>query len=218
MAKPSQAVLDFMAKYSIDASEIWLAPGGKTWVVMHKALERVACEQNISFERPAVISCDLAEKSMVVCVFAKMGEREEWTFGESSPANNRNAYFAAMAEKRAKDRCVLKLLAAHGTLYSEAEADEFRQNPHVNRASDFHEEFSADIPDVPASKMKVKDARPAYAVLIKEMQRIQDVAELREWAQAKAEEINAMPGDWPNHFRGEYRKHQLAISNTLMAG
>ena len=33
----------------------------------------------------------------------------------------------AMAEKRAKDRVILKLLELHGLVYSEEEADEFRQ-------------------------------------------------------------------------------------------
>lgn len=220
MALPKE-VASFMEKFGVDADEVWPVPGGKSYAVKHKALERIAIEQGITFDRPSVIACDLANKSMVICTFGKIGERTEWSFGEASPANNKNQYMAAMAEKRSRDRVILKLLSAHGALYSEAEADEFtqpRQNPHVNRAADFHEEMSAEIPDVPATKMKVKDARPAYAVLVKEMQRIQDAAELREWAQAKAEEINSMPGDWPNHFRGEYRKHQLSISNTMMAG
>lgn len=220
MNKPSPEILKFMAEYSIDSDEVWQAPGGKAWVVKHKALERIAVEKKISFERPAVISCDLAEKSMVVCVFGKMGDREEWTFGEASPANNKNAYFAAMTEKRAKDRIILKLLTAHGTLYSESEADEFaerRQNPHVNRAADFHEEFSNDIPEVPATKMKVKDARPLYDVMVKEMRRITDTTELREWGEAKAEEINALPGDWPQHFRASYRDHQKSIMNGATA-
>lgn len=216
MGKPSKAVMEFMAQYKIDSDEIWEVHGS-TWVVKHKALERVAAEQGIVWDRPSVQVCDPANKIAVICVFGKLGERTEWSFGEAAPANNKNAYPVAMAEKRAKDRVILKLLAVHGALYSEAEADEFRQNPHVNRASDFHEEFTADIPDVPATKLKVKNARQEYPVLLKEMHRIQDVTELREWAQAKAEEINALPGDWPNHFRGEYRKHQQSITNGAAA-
>lgn len=221
MGKPSKAVLEFMETYKVDSDEIWEVHGS-TWVVKHKALERVAAEQGVIFEEPKYLpDSDVKQGFVTILVSARIGERREWSFGEAGPKNNKNSYPVAMAEKRAKDRCILKLLSAHGALYSEAEADEFtqpRQNPHVNRAADFHEEMSAEIPDVPATKMKVKDARPAYAVLVKEMQRIQDAAELREWAQAKAEEINSMPGDWPNHFRGEYRKHQLSISNTMMAG
>ena len=38
-----------------------------------------------------------------------------------------NSYPYAMAEKRAVDRCILKLLNAHAYLYSESEADDFKQ-------------------------------------------------------------------------------------------
>jgi hypothetical protein len=219
MGKPSKAVLDFMSAYKIDSDEIWEVHGS-TWVVKHKALERVAVETGIVWLRPSVQVCDLANKIAVICAFGKLGEREEWSFGEASPANNKNSYPMAMAEKRARDRVILKLLVTHGALYSEAEADEFaqpRQNPHVNRAADFHEEFTSDIPDVPATKMKVKDARPLYDVMVKEMRRVTDPTELREWGEARAGEINALPGDWPQHFRAAYRDHQKSIMNGATA-
>jgi hypothetical protein len=38
------------------------------------------------------------------------------------------AYVYAMAEKRAKDRVILKLIELHGLVYSEEEADEFKQS------------------------------------------------------------------------------------------
>jgi hypothetical protein len=120
-----------------------------------------------------------------------------------------------MTEKRAKDRVILKLLAAHGDLYSEEEADDFKQkrkNPHVNRAEDFHENISDEIPETAdAPKMKVKDARPAYEVLVKEMRRITDPDELHDWGLAKAAEINSMPGDWPQHFRAAYGDHKKSL-------
>lgn len=214
-------VADFMKEYGVTSDEVWPVPGGKAYAVKHKALERIANEKGIVFERPSVIACDVVNKSMVICTFAKMGDRTEWSFGEASPANNKNQYMAAMAEKRSRDRVILKLLSKHGDLYSEEEADDFkqpRQNPHVNKAADFYDEVSADIPNVPASKMKVKDARPQFEALVKEMRRIQDPTELREWGEAQAEVINSFPGEWPTMFRGEYTKHKNAISNTIMAG
>ncbi len=48
------------------------------------------------------------------------------TFGEAAPMNNSNGYPVAMAEKRAKDRVILKLVGLHGDVYSEDEADEFK--------------------------------------------------------------------------------------------
>lgn len=219
MGKPSKAVFDFMEKYKVESDEIWEVHGS-TWVVKHKALERVAAEQGVVFGPPTVAECSTGSGIVSLWVAGQLGERKEWAFGEASPKNNKNAYPWAMAEKRAKDRVILKLLASHGSLYSEAEADEFtqpRQNPHVTRASDLHDEISADIPDVPAKKMLVKDARPQFAALVKEMQRIQDPNELREWGVAQAETINSFPGEWPQMFRGEYTKHLQSITSDKAA-
>jgi hypothetical protein len=252
MPKPSKAVMAFMEKYGVESDEIWEAHG--SWVVLHKALERIAVEVGIVWLRPSVQLCDLAAKTAVICAFGKLGEREEWSFGEASPANNKNNYPVAMAEKRARDRVILKLLVTHGALYSESEADEFAQpgrrqnppvpvltkemqriqgpqelsewrdnakdifdkrpNPHVTRAEDIHDEISDDIkPGDPQTKMKVKAARTTYPALIKEMLRIQDPQELFEWGQAMADEIHALPGEWPAHFKGEYTKHKKSITN-----
>jgi len=214
MGKPSKAVLDFMSKYKIDSDEIWEVHGS-TWVVKHKALERVATEVGITFDRPSVIACDLEKKSMVVCTFGKLGDRTEWSFGEASPANCKNAYFAAMSEKRSRDRVILKLLVSQGSLYSESEAEEFtqpRKNPHVTRAEDLYDDISNDIPVSDQPKMKVKDARPEFGELVKEMQRIQDPHELFEWGQERAHIINSLPGQWPEMFRGEYAKHKKSLT------
>ncbi len=217
MGKPSKQVLAFMEQYGVESDEIWEVHGS-AWVVKHKALERVAVEVGIVWLRPSVQVCDLANKIAVICAFGKLGEREEWSFGEASPANNKNSYPVAMAEKRARDRVILKLLVTHGALYSESESDEFiqpakRENPHVTRASDVYDTISDDIKAVDVPKMKVKDSRPAYAALVKEMQRIQDPQDLYEWGQAKADEIHALSGDWPTHFKGEYTKHKQSIMN-----
>jgi len=217
MARPNKAVLEFMETYSIASDEIWEVHGS-TWVVKHKALERVAAEQGIVFEEPKYLpDSDVKQGFVTILVTGRLKEARVWAFGEAGPKNNKNSYPVAMAEKRGKDRVILKLLDIHGSLYSEAEADEFvqpRQNPHVTRVADIHDEISADIPDVNATKMKVKDARPQFAALVKEMHRIQDPAELREWGEAQAEVINSFPGEWPNMFRGEYTKHK----QSLMSG
>src|SRR5689334_20987979 len=132
MAKPSKAVMAFMEKYSVDSDEIWEVHGS-TWVVKHKALERVAAEQGIQWDKPELKVCDMAQGLVAILISGRLADRVEYSFGEASPKNNKNSYPLAMAEKRAKDRVILKLLATHGSLYSEAEADEFaqpRQNPH----------------------------------------------------------------------------------------
>ena len=55
-----------------------------------------------------------------------MGDATEWSIGEAAPYNTTNKYPYAMAEKRAKDRVILKLVGLHGDVYSEEEADEFK--------------------------------------------------------------------------------------------
>jgi len=223
VAKPSKAVMTFMEKYKVDSDEIWPVPGGKAYAVMHKALERIAIEQGITFERPSVVACDLAEKSMVICTFGKMGDRTEWSFGEASPANNRNQYMAAMAEKRSRDRVILKLLAAHGDLYSEAEADDFkRPNPHVTRAADIvpvaeYDENGEVIDNIPhphpdaVKKLRVVDQRPIFAAMQKEIQATGSIPELQAWAAANKDRLGSLKPDWQDFLRGVFAEHRDAI-------
>jgi len=97
-----------------------------TFVLLHRALERVAAHKNISFDPPTVIESDIASKSVVIVVTGHLGDKSEWSFGEAASYNNKNAYPFAMAEKRAKDRVILKLVGLHGHVYSEEEADDFK--------------------------------------------------------------------------------------------
>ena len=60
-----------------------------------------------------------------------VGQGLEWSFGEAClgvnyKAPGGQAYVYAMAEKRGKDRVILKLAGLHG-VYSEEEADDFGQ-------------------------------------------------------------------------------------------
>ena len=97
-----------------------------TTVVLHKALERVAAHRGIMFDAPQIIESDVIEKSCVICVTGHLKDRSEWSFGEAAPYNNKNSFPFAMAEKRAKDRVILKLVGLHGYVYSEDEADDFK--------------------------------------------------------------------------------------------
>ena len=109
-------------KYGLTKDDLWNCHG--TWVAYHRALERIAAEQRINFQPPTVM--EAKSPSVAICVFGTLGERTEWSIGEAAPNNNKNAYPWAMAEKRAKDRVILKLLDLHGLVYSEEEADDFK--------------------------------------------------------------------------------------------
>lgn len=119
-------IKEFMNKYGVAKDEIWQVPGGKSYAIKHSAIERIAFQHNITFSAPTIIEADSANKIATILVTGKLGDFEQWSIGEAAPHNNKNAYTFAMAEKRAKDRVILKLINIHGILYSEDELDEPR--------------------------------------------------------------------------------------------
>jgi hypothetical protein len=138
MAKPlDPAVTKILTEYGEDPKDtrnvVWDCHG--TWVVYHKALERVAARAKIRFDLPITLEANGSAKSVAVCVTGYMGDRTEWSIGEASPANCKNAYPYAIAEKRGKDRVILKLLGLHGLAYSEDEADDFTPRPLLTYAA-----------------------------------------------------------------------------------
>lgn len=105
--------------------DCWLHKQSGKYVVKHYALERVAAHMNITFDPPVMIESNVDGKGAVVCVTGQLGDKTEWSIGEAAPYNNQMNYPYAMAEKRAKDRVILKLLNVHGEVYSQEEADDF---------------------------------------------------------------------------------------------
>ena len=223
MAKPSKAVMAFMEKYGVASDEVWPVPGGKAYAVKHKALERIAIKQGIVFEPPQLKVCDLERGLVVILISGKMGDKVIHSFGEATPKNCKNAYMVAMAEKRGIDRVILKLLAVHGDLYSEEEADDFkRQNPHVTRptdilpAADYDEsgEVIDNIPHAPATKkLRVMDMRPAFERLQQEAHSFGDSKPFIAWM--NRDDIIAQVAnwklDWQQMFRGLCKEHLEAL-------
>jgi len=115
------------AKFGLDESDFWELPQKKgTWVAKHSALEVAAVKAHIVFDNPQIIEAKSEAGIAVVAVAGSIvneNNRREWSIGEASPKNNKNAYPWAMAEKRAKDRVILKLIGIHGLVYSDTEAD-----------------------------------------------------------------------------------------------
>lgn len=105
-------------------SACWEVRSG-TWAVKHKALEKVAMHLGISFDAPQPLS--ITPDFAAICVTGTLDGKSEWSVGEASSATSHNKYYCAMAEKRAKDRVILKLVGLHGDAYSEEEADDFKE-------------------------------------------------------------------------------------------
>ena len=119
------AIGDILKQHGFGIDAVWDCHG--TWVVYHHVLEKIAAASGIEFSPPQIVEADGANKVAAMAVVGKMDDRTEWSIGEASPANCKNAYPWAMAEKRAKDRVVLKLIGLAGLAYSEEEADDFKE-------------------------------------------------------------------------------------------
>jgi hypothetical protein len=118
--------------------------GGTVWevqgtpVISHKTLERIAAQAGIAFEKPTILRSERDEA--VILVAGSLDKRSEWSIGEAlvnvnyRVSGKQAAYVYAMAEKRGKDRVILKLVELHGLAYSEEEADDFKQQNSVPAA------------------------------------------------------------------------------------
>jgi uncharacterized protein with WD repeat len=179
-------VQKFMTDHHVGNDEIWQVHG-TAWVVKHKALERIAAEKKISFQQPHIIEGRAADKIVAICVTGEMGERIEWSIGEAAPYNNKNQYPYAMAEKRAKDRVILKLLNAHGALYSEEEADDFK---------------AASEPEALPKALAQDD----YRKLETGVRNAQTSESLLTWMRANAPLVRRLPKDWQETFRKECKE------------
>ena len=69
-----------------------------TYVLLHKALEKVAVARKITFDQPKVLESDSGKRIASLLVSGHMGDKSEWSIGEASPSNNKNSYPFAMAE------------------------------------------------------------------------------------------------------------------------
>jgi hypothetical protein len=142
MSKLDPRIEAVRVQYGLDASDFWELPQKKgTWVAKHSALEVAAAKAGIQFDNPTIIEANSEAGIAVLSVRGEMGDRFEWSTGEASPKNNKNAYPWAMAEKRAKDRVILKLIGIHGLVYSEDEMagsdrDETPRSTGVNGTAD----------------------------------------------------------------------------------
>jgi hypothetical protein len=118
---------------SLSQSDVWAVQG--TPVVKHSALERLSAKLGITWDMPKEVIASMNE----IVILARGTRKDgisEWSYGEVNvvregvPGGNyrisgkQAGYPFAMAEKRAKDRVIIKLAGLHGA-YSEEEADDF---------------------------------------------------------------------------------------------
>lgn len=122
--------------------DIWTVQG--SLVIKHAALERLAGAIKVRWNPPQVLRADRDEAVILATGYVIYADgvvgTEEWSIGEALVGVNyrvsgkQAAYVYAMAEKRAKDRVILKLANLHGA-YSEDEADEFKDSEPKSEAA-----------------------------------------------------------------------------------
>ena len=148
----SSQAIDILKKFGIDPREaLWDCHG--QYVIYHRYLEQVALRAGIRFGMPTVLDINQKEKSCCLLVEGWIQQKDGkppiaiWTIGEAATYNNKNSYPMAMAEKRAKDRLVLKLIGLHGEVYSEDEADDFKPKkeakPRVKKDAKYFDDLCA---------------------------------------------------------------------------
>jgi hypothetical protein len=128
----AQEIRDLFKRHSLPLSrdDVWeVRPGSP--VVKHAPLERLAAVLGIEWGPPQILRAE-RDEAVLIATGKINDEQPEWSIGEAVIGQNYKvsgkmaAYPYAMAEKRAKDRVILKLAGLHGA-YSEEEADDFKQ-------------------------------------------------------------------------------------------
>lgn len=189
-------IADFMQRYGVLADEIWSVRSG-AYAIKHKAIERVAAAEHVEIERLNVFHYNPIEKTAAVIVSAKLKDRYVTTTGEAAPGNNKNAYPLAMAEKRAVDRAVLKLLNTHGALFSESEADEFGDPGNGNKGT---------------LLKSSQYARSEYQKLLTAIHNCTTRDMLDQFSDAYKEQIRAQPDEWKTELRREWAERAEELS------
>lgn len=129
MPKLDPRIEEVRKKYDLSGDDFWELPQRKgTWIAKHAALEVAAAKAGIVFDLPQIHEAFGEQGVVCMVVQGRMGDRTEWATGETNSTNykvtgKQPSYPWAMAEKRAKDRVILKLIGIHGLVYSEDEGD-----------------------------------------------------------------------------------------------
>lgn len=202
-------IRELFARHGVDLArnDVWAVQGKP--VIHHKALERLAAEIGIRWKAPQILRAERDEAVILVTgeLEADQTVISEWSIGEAAVNVNyrvsgkQAAYVYAMAEKRGKDRVILKLAGLHG-VYSNEEADSFDQQP-----------------DAPASEPEPAPAPrkpvPEYThTFIDAMRMSTNLDDLTEWARVMKPEIEKLPDEARAAIRDAYAAHRTQLAEA----
>ena len=193
---PDEAVKIFKELKINGAEATWDCHG--TPVVLHKYIEIIGAKLNVSIDSLDVIEANAKDGIVSMKCVASIKDRQVISYGECSPKNNKNAYPYAMAEKRAVDRCILKLANLHGFVYSENEIDD----------------------KAPSSKPKIAEKKvisdePTVAKFIDEMNHEQSYTEFNTIVKKYQGAMIIAKKEDPELFNEAKTKYELIKSNHV---
>jgi hypothetical protein len=175
--------------------DVWQVQGKN--VIKHAALEWLAGVFDVQWSPAQVLRAERDEA--VIGVTA-------WSIGEALVGVNyrvtgkQAAYVYAMAEKRAKDRVILKLAQLHGA-YSEDEADEFKEaRPSEEVPETKVPAKRTDTPSPPPSQRTIANA------LMMSLKSARNEYDLGRWLQDNQDVIDALPDALKEEVRNAYRE------------
>tara|TARA_Y100001972_G_scaffold9808_1_gene10646 strand:- start:163 stop:756 length:594 start_codon:yes stop_codon:yes gene_type:complete len=121
-------IKELAEKYDLTKDDFWKHKQSGKWILTHDACTIIAHKENIILE-----SFENIYQSDIDCRFligmSKDGKLVK-SIGEANKSNCTSKYLGCMAEKRGRDRCVLKLINAYEYgIYSEEESDDFKNQP-----------------------------------------------------------------------------------------
>ena len=133
-------IKELSKKYNLTKDDYWQESRSKKWIISHDACEKIADMEGIIFGPPQILNSEQNFVRMVIS--GKKGEVLMRSEGEADNKNCMNLYFGAMAEKRGKDRVILKLINAYEyCIYSDVEADNFQKPKYEHRTEEQAKEF-----------------------------------------------------------------------------
>ena len=195
MAKLPEHLEKLRKEYNLNGGDFWEVRGG-AWAIKHKACEKIEDAIKVEWADPQLIETD-SSKAVSMIVFGKVGNVTKWATGEASPKNNKNAYPWAMAEKRAKDRVILKLAGVAGDLYSDAEADDFKEPEPKSTPR-------GEVGALDQGDKSNRDVKADYNKFLNPLKQCSTMQDLRDWNQLFAEGVKDLPEDYRVSIRGEY--------------
>lgn len=202
----SDAVWKILSEFGeTERSNVWTVQSAT--VIKHACLERVAAKASIMFDAPQVLRAERDEA--VILVTGRRGERMEWSIGEALVNGNYRvtgkmaAYPFAMAEKRAKDRVILKLINLHGLAYSEDEADDFKEAPAPRETAAPPKQQPATQRGMP-EQVLADDPPPNVAALLHAIGLQETSEELYAWGVENKPAIDRLPTATADKVRAAY--------------